>query len=87
MVDIAKILQDILSWTGNNIPKVSGWVSNQISNITGEEPTQTTSKLLTFLIFALVIYFGSKATNKATKYAVIILSIIIIVSIGYSFFT
>lgn len=85
MVAIPKFISETLSWLGENIPKLSSLAIQKISEVTGQEVDLFVGKVITLLFFALVIFFSSKITNKLAKYLVIILSIVLIISIFYSF--
>jgi hypothetical protein len=73
MVDLLGIVKNIGDWISQIVPKVISWFSQLGSG-----------KLLTLIIFGLVLYFSLKLANKLLKIALIIASIFLIVSVGAS---
>lgn len=80
-----EIISQILKWLGENVPKVSALAITKISEITGQEQSQFVGKLVTILLFAFAIFFSSKITNKLAKIVIVLLSILLIISVFYSF--
>lgn len=79
-------LSHILSTIGNAVSSASQWVITKLSSL-GLHVSLFVSKLIAILIMGILIYFVAKLASKVWKILLIILFLIIIVCIGYTFFT
>lgn len=78
--------QTILSYLGEKSSEVATKIIQKVSESLGIETGEFTGKLSTILVFAVFIYLASKLTHKLAKISIIGISILLIISIGYSFF-
>ena len=79
--------KEVLELFGKKIPEISTLSVNKISEITGQEQSLFVGKIISFLILAIVLFISTKITNKLAKFTIMLLSIVLIISVGYSFFS
>ena len=75
----------ILNWISNKTSEASAYGIQKLAEI-GVNPSDTLSKLVTLFIGAGILFLGLKVSQKIAKWIFIVLGILIVISIGYSFF-
>lgn len=79
-------IPSVLDWTGEKVSNVSAFAIQKFSELTSKTPSPTISKLISAVILVGLFYVGTKIANKTAKYILIILSLILLVSVGFSLF-
>ena len=79
-----------------NYQQILNWISNQTSSLSAEgikklaeigvNPSLTLSKLFTLFIGAGILFLGLKVSQRIVKWIFIVLGVLVIISIFYSFF-
>lgn len=85
-MDIGTIVGSVLEWLSQEFSSLSSFLLSKFSEITGKEPNQITSNLISLIILFGIVYLGTKIANKTAKYILIILGILLIISVCYTLF-
>jgi len=85
-MDTTNVTKDILQFTGDKVSEISSKLMGFISEKIGTEPSLFSYKLLSILFLLVVLFFSFKIGHKLTKFAMMIVSAILIISLVYTFF-
>jgi|GEM_PF-6515984 hypothetical protein len=85
-MDIGAIIGSILGWLGQQFSSLSSFLISKFSELTGKQPNQITSNLISLVILFIIVYIGTKIANKTAKYILIILGILLIIATFYTLF-
>ncbi len=83
MVNYTGILESL----GNASAKVSGKVVYKTSELSGSSFSAFSQKVLAIFILLVIIFLASKMSNKVLKIAIIVVGIILVISLIFSFFS
>jgi len=78
-------IKEFLKPIGDKVSEYSGFLVKKLSEL-GLSTGSTTNKIIAILILLTIFYFSLKITQRVVKFLLIILSIILLSSIIFSFF-
>lgn len=77
--------KEILGKIGDKVSEISTSIFNKFSEISGMETSSLTIKLLTLLLLGGGLVLALKFTEKVVRIILVLIAIVLIISLGYSF--